>query len=309
VLNPLKPIQTIATDNPIELSVLHLDILHPEIQGNKYYKLKYNLQEATKLKATTLLTFGGVFSNHIHATALAGKHYGFHTIGIIRGETTTSTLLSAQNNGMKIHFADRNTFRELRANFNDLNALKYLLFENNIQIPEHTYILPEGGTNSLALKGSGEIIDEIDIDFDVICTPVGTGGTIAGLINSLKGKKQVLGFSSLKGDFITHDVNKLLDETNNHSLSNWSINSNYHFGGYAKWNSALIEFINQFYNQYGIPLCPIYTGKMMFGIMDLIEKNHFPDNTKILALHTGGLQGIKGFNEVNGNTIQIPDYL
>ncbi|MGB1247319.1 MAG: 1-aminocyclopropane-1-carboxylate deaminase/D-cysteine desulfhydrase [Chitinophagales bacterium] len=283
------------------VSILRTDMMHPEIQGNKYYKLKYNLEAAKLQEKDTLLTFGGAFSNHIYATAASGKKYGFKTIGIIRGEQPDSylyTLQSAKEMGMQLHFIARDVFRYLR-NENFDNSSDFL---STLNINwDKTYIIPEGGTNPLAVKGSAEILSELNADFDIVCVPVGTGGTIAGIINSLEGKKKVMGFSSLKGGFLSKDVVRLLDK----DYQNWSINTDYHFGGYGKWNNQLIDFINDFQQSKNIPLCPIYTGKMMYGIADLLKKEYFPNETKILAIHTGGLQGIKGFNQLNTGKAEI----
>ena len=163
------------------------------------------------------------------------------------------------------------------------------------------YLLPEGGTNLLAIKGCEEILTNEDDDFDYICCAVGTGGTIAGIINCSKPCQKVLGFPALKGDFLQEDIRKFANK------ENWKLITDYHFGGYAKTTNELINFMNEFYTQYQIPLDPIYTGKMVFGVFDLIEKNYFPENAKILLLHTGGLQGIEGMNLVlkNKNVTQI----
>lgn len=299
--------QLVKTDNSLELSVFRLDKLHSEIQGNKYYKLKYNIAEAKKLNKETIVTFGGAYSNHIHATALAGKKYNINTIGIIRGEKNSAlnfTLHEAENAGMKLIYVNRTLYNELRISSYSSNLVEQILIKNNIQNISNLYIIPEGGTNALALKGSAEIIDDIETEFDYLCLPVGTGGTIAGIINKLNGRKKIIGFSSLKGNFSEVDVKNLLATTNSTNYTNWHINNDYHFGGYAKWNLELIDFINKFKLETNIPLCPIYTGKMMFGIFDLIKNNYFPKNSKILALHTGGLQGIEGYNEANNNLLK-----
>ena len=271
----------------VELVVKREDQIHPVISGNKYRKLKYNLEEARKQEHETLLTFGGAFSNHIAAVAGVGKQFGFRTIGIIRGDELwkcieeNPTLHFAQQCGMQFKFVSRETYRskssdrfieKLKSEFGDF------------------YLLPEGGTNALAIKGCEEILTSNDSDFDYICCAVGTGGTISGLINCSKPSQQVLGFLALKGDFLKEDIGKFV------SKKKWELITDYHFGGYAKINEALISFINEFKNAHGIPLDPVYTGKMMFGVFDLINKQYFPKGSKILAIHTGGLQGIKGMN-------------
>ena len=273
--------------NEIELFIKREDLLHPVISGNKFRKLKYNLAEAKRLGYKKLLTFGGAFSNHIVAVAGAGKEFGFETIGIIRGEeiqekiNENPSLAVAQQFGMKLVFVSRDTYR--------LKETPEFLEKIQSQFGDF-YLLPEGGTNELAIKGCGEILSDDDIKFTHICASMGTGGTISGLINSAAPHQNIIGFSSLKGDFLQNDIAKFANQMN------WSVNCEYHFGGYGKVTNELIEFINSFYIQYEIPLDPIYTGKMMFGIFDLIQNNYFPINSKILAIHTGGLQGIAGMN-------------
>ncbi|WP_348063057.1 pyridoxal-phosphate dependent enzyme [Flavobacterium sp.] len=273
----------------ISLYIKREDLLHPQISGNKFRKLKYNLAQAKRENKQTILTFGGAFSNHILAVAAAGKEQGFKTIGIIRGEelrdkiSENPTLRKAKDSGMVFEFFTREMYRE----------------KNNLKILEELgnkwgdfYVIPEGGTNELAVKGCEEILTTTDEKFDYICCAVGTGGTISGLINCSKNGQQVLGFPALKGDFLREDICRFA------SKSNWDLITDYHFGGYAKVTEELILFINEFYQKHKIPLDPIYTGKMMFGIMDLINKNYFPKDSKILVIHTGGLQGITGMNTI-----------
>jgi len=280
----------------ISLYIKREDLLHPYISGNKFRKLKYNLVQAKKEKKETLLTFGGAFSNHILAVAAAGKEKGFKTIGIIRGEelkdkiAENPTLQKAKDFGMVFEFVDREIFKE-RGSPKFIRQLTDKF--------EDFYLIPEGGTNDLAVKGCQEILTGTDEKFDYICCAVGTGGTISGLINCSKNSQQVLGFPSLKGDFLREDICKFV------SKSNWDLISAYHFGGYAKVSEELILFINEFYQKYKIPLDPIYTGKMMYGIMDLINRNYFPKNSKILVIHTGGLQGIAGMNNLLKQKKQI----
>jgi len=277
----------------IKLCVKREDEIHPFISGNKYRKLKYNLTKAKEQHCHTLLSFGGAYSNHISALSYAGKKHGFKTIGIIRGEElgqdfahllqTNPTLRFAHENGMQFKFVSREIYRR-KEKSDFLHDLK-LEFGD-------FYLIPEGGTNALAVKGCEEILTSDDTEFDYICVSVGTGGTISGLINSASERQTILGFPSLKGAFLQ----EIIEEKTNKS-ENWKLMHSYHFGGYAKINEILISFINDFYQQTTIPLDPIYTGKMMFGIMDLIKKNFFERNSSILAIHTGGLQGIEGMNQ------------
>lgn len=273
----------------IRLCLKREDTIHPFISGNKYRKLKYNLIEAKNQDKSTLLTFGGAFSNHIAATAFAGFEQGIPTIGVIRGEELTDkwqsnpTLKLAYEHGMQFHFVSRSEYR-LK---NEPSFLQNLKARHG-----DFYLLPEGGTNTLAVKGCVEILTESDAQFDYICSAVGTGGTMAGLINASRAHQTVLGFPALKGDFLTHEIQKY-----SHN-GQWRLIMDYHFGGYAKLNAELVEFINLFKQKTGIPLDPIYTGKMLFGIFDLIKQDFFTPGTQILAIHTGGLQGIKGMNLV-----------
>lgn len=284
----------------IQLWIKRDDLTHPELQGNKWRKLKYNLAKAQQTQKKYLLTFGGAYSNHLFATAAAGKLFNFKSIGIVRGEKIlplNSTLSFVEECGMELHFVDRKTY-----------SLKEKLLPN-LEIPlEDCYILPEGGTNELAVKGCTElgieILDQLDFTPDFICTSCGTGGTITGLIHSQKQGVHVLGFSALKGDFMKPEVNKLLTQFYpKENYDNYSIQTDYHFGGYAKHTSTHLDFINTFKNEHQIQLDPIYTGKMFYGIFDLIEKGFFPNGSKIVAIHTGGLQGILGFRERFGNLI------
>ena len=285
----------------ISISIKREDLLQPIISGNKFRKLKYNLKEAIKQKKSKLVTFGGAFSNHILAVAAAGKELGFETIGIIRGDELADkilenpTLFKAQKLGMKFKFVDREMYR----NKNEIDFRRRLELEF-----QDFYLLPEGGTNELAIQGCEEILTDLDNDFDFICCPVGTGGTISGVINCSKESQQVLGFPALCGDFLKEDIRKFATK------SNWNLITDYDFGGYAKVSDELIRFMNDFYSKYNILLDPIYTGKMMFGVMDLIEKDFFPKNSRILVIHTGGLQGIAGINAKlrKKNKIEISGY-
>lgn len=278
---------SIAFPNNISVSIKREDLLHPFVSGNKFRKLKYNLLQAKAEKQTTLLTFGGAFSNHIAAVAFAGQENGFKTIGIIRGDelgdkiNENPTLSFAQNCGMQLEFVSREEYR-LKSETTFLENLKQKFGD--------FYLVPEGGTNALAVKGCEEILTEEDAQFDYVCCAVGTGGTISGIINSILPHQKVLGFPALKGDFLKEEIRNFA--TN----ENWELISEYHFGGYGKVSPELIEFINRFYATTQIPLDPIYTGKMVFGVINLIEQNYFPENAKILLIHTGGIQGIQGMN-------------
>ena len=273
--------------NSISVQIKREDLLHPFVSGNKFRKLKYNLLQAKVENQNTILTFGGAFSNHIAAVAYAGKEQGFQTIGIIRGDELfdkideNPTLKFAQSCGMVFKFVSREDYR-LKSENSFLEDLKEEFGTY--------YLIPEGGTNSLAIKGCEEILTESDSEFDYICCAVGTGGTISGIINSILPHQKVLGFPALKGVFLKEEIRTFVQN------DNWELLTDYHFSGYAKVNAELIGFINHFYLENQIPLDPIYTGKMVFGVIDLIKKNYFPVKSKILLIHTGGIQGIQGMN-------------
>jgi len=282
------PTQKIKISNPnFSLFIRREDLIHPFISGNKFRKLKYNLVQAKAENHHTLLTFGGAFSNHIAATAFAGKEYGFKTIGIIRGDELESkilinpTLKFAQECGMQFKFVTREEYRhKTEADF--IENLKHEFGD--------FYYVPEGGTNEFAVQGCEEILTQDDSQYDFVCSAVGTGGTISGIINSSFPHQKVLGFPALKGDFLNNEIRKFVHK------ENWELITDYHLGGYGKVNPELIAFVNQFYAENQVPLDPIYTGKMVFGVIDLISTNYFPENSKILLIHTGGLQGISGMN-------------
>lgn len=272
----------------MKLYIKREDLLHPYVSGNKFRKLKYNLLESRKQGYGTILTFGGAYSNHISAASYAAKAFGLRSIGVIRGEelrdkiSENPTLRFAHANGMRFEFVSREDYRQKdSASFIENLRLKFGDF----------YLVPEGGTNELAIKGCEEILTEEDDFFDYICCAVGTGGTISGIINSTKSHQKVLGFPALKGDFLDEEIKKFVQK------ENWELITDYHFGGYGKINEELISFINKFRGKTHIPLDPVYTGKMCFGVFDLIRRGYFEKDAHILLIHTGGLQGITGMNE------------
>ena len=276
---------SILKQKQVRLFVKRIDLIHPVISGNKWYKLKYNLLEAKEKGYKTLLTFGGAYSNHIPATACAAKENGIKSIGIIRGEEhfpLNSTLVFAKKKGMELHYVSRSDYRQ--------KATKEFIKNLRNKFGDF-YLIPEGGTNDLAIKGAAEILDTNDTQ-DYICCAVGTGGTIAGIIWASNDKQTVIGFPAIKG------INELEKD-----MKNWTSTTNYKFinsyvgGGYAKVNKELVKFINEFYLLHNISLDAIYTGKIMMGVLDLIAKDYFPKGSTVLAIHTGGLQGNKGMSE------------
>ncbi|MSS75858.1 MAG: 1-aminocyclopropane-1-carboxylate deaminase/D-cysteine desulfhydrase [Methyloglobulus sp.] len=273
-------------NHQISLWIKRDDLLHPIISGNKWRKLKYNLDHALSLGADTLISMGGAYSNHLHALAYIGKTLNLKTIGIIRGERTeplTPTLLELESWGMELRYISRSEYRHYRDynHWQDLPGLK-----------PNEYWLPEGGANTLALKGIAELVNEIDIEYDNLCVACGTGATLAGLINAVPKQQSVLGFAALKNaSFLTSDVQSLLSGEFHH----WEIFHDYHFGGFAKLKPELALFMSEFEQKTSIPLETVYTGKMLYGIYDLIAKGHFGQGERIIALHTGGLQGKRGY--------------
>ncbi len=269
----------------IELWLKRDDLLHSIISGNKWRKLKYILDHALSLNANTIISMGGAYSNHLHALAYVGKVLGLKTIGFIRGEraeSLTPTLLDMQQWGMELRFVSRSEYRLLRQ------------YKQLPDLQTHQYWLPEGGAEALALQGVAELVHEIDMTYDLLCVPCGTGTTLAGLVNAVADNVTVMGFAALKhAEFLNHDVNALLPV----HRDNWQINQNYHFGGFAKTNAELLAFIKQFEKDTQIPLEPVYTGKMLYAIYDLIKNRVFQPNQRIIAVHTGGLQGNRGFDE------------
>lgn len=283
------PIQELRLGNSkVRVLVKREDQNHPHVSGNKWWKLKHNLEAALAGGYNTVLTFGGAFSNHLYATAAAARELGLKSIGIVRGEEVeplNPTLAFARSQGMRLEFVSRDAYRQK----NESEFIKQLQ-----QRFANFYLMPEGGTNPLAVKGCEELGKWLSREamFDAITLPVGTGGTLAGLVNSLPGKS-VLGFSSLKsGSFLKEEVRKYLSR----DATDWAIVEDFHFGGYGKITEELKSFIVHFEKEHGIPLDPVYTGKMMFGLVQMIKGGKFADGTTILALHTGGLQGRKGFN-------------
>jgi len=273
--------------------------------GNKWRKLQYNLQRARAQKHHRLLTFGGAFSNHIAAVAAAGQEFGFETIGIIRGERPEElnpTLRQAEYCGMQLSFISRRDYRQKQeAEFLRQLDATFAPF----------YLLPEGGSNPFALPGCRAIVQEVEqqlgVPPDYYCLSVGSGGTMAGVIRGAGERSSVLGFSALKGDFLQREVARILEASQPGTCpASWSIQTDYHFGGYARYQPDLIRFIHQFYQTHGIVLDPIYTGKMVYGLMDQIERGAFARDSRIVAIHTGGLQGIAGFNQRFKKQLPLP---
>jgi 1-aminocyclopropane-1-carboxylate deaminase len=266
----------------IELWMKRDDLLHPIISGNKWRKLKFILDHALYAGADTIISMGGIYSNHLHALAYVCKALGLKTIAYIRGEAPavlTPTLIDLKAWGMELRFISRTDYRKLR---------QYKGYLDLPGITPQQYWLPEGGAQVLALSGVAELVKEIGIVYDHLCVPCGTGTTLAGLIAAIDDQVSVLGFAALKNaGFLNKDVNSLLKQSKN----NWLINLDYHFGGFASTTPELLNFMSDFEAKTKIQLEPIYTGKMMYALYDLIRKGHFNAGQRIIAVHTGGLQG------------------
>ena len=279
-------------DDGFEIFIKRDDLIHPIIYGNKFRKLKYNIEKFKKNKNSTLITFGGAYSNHLLAVSYIAKIENINTIAFVRGDELgvlplNSTLQRCLDNGMEFKFISREKYRFR----NDSNFLKNLSSKYN-----NAFIIPEGGTNDLGILGCEEILTLRDKNvFDVICVPVGSGGTFSGLINSSFEKQKILGFSALKNSNIINVINKFVNK------NNWELIDEDLFGGYAKSNQNLIHFINKFYNDLNIKLDPIYNSKMIFKILEIIKQNKWNYGKKILIVNTGGLQSIESFNETLKN--------
>ena len=258
------------------------DLISPHIPGNKWRKLKYNLIAARERGHHTLLTFGGPYSNHIRATAAAGAHFGFDTVGVIRGEEhrpLNKSLSRAVSYGMRLAYLDRATYRR-KSEPAVLDALTDEFGD--------FYLLPEGGTNTLALKGCMELPAEIAPDFDVLCCACGTGGTLAGLAAGLRPGQHALGFSALKGgEFLASDVRRLQVDAFGAETGNWSIDFDSHFGGYAKRTPELDEFVADFRQRHDVELDWVYVAKMLHGVFTRVGDGEFPEGTAIVAVVTG----------------------
>lgn len=273
------------------------DLVNPDLPGNKARKLKYNLAAARAQGYARLLTFGGAYSNHLAAVAAAGRLYSFDTIGLVRGEERmplNPTLARCHADGMRLHYLDRSTYRR--------RTEPGFLAEVQQQFGP-AYLLPEGGTNALALRGVAELVGELrqHTDFDAVAVAAGTGGTLAGLALGLAEAghpARAVGVAALKGgDFLRADIDALTQAAANRTLTNYELHTGYHFGGYAKLPPELRAFIRQFEVDFGVLLDPIYTSKLLAGVLDLVERSYFAPGSTIVAVHTGGLQAWAGFSQ------------
>ena len=297
----LQPIRTPGTEQRgVRVLLWRDDLLNPLLPGNKARKLKYNLLAAKAQGQHTLLTFGGAYSNHLAAVAVAGRQQDFQTIGLVRGEETlplNPTLRQCAADGMRLHYLDRTRYRQLaKTGFLDEGELAAEFGP--------AYVLPEGGTNPLALRGMAELVAEIRVhtEFDALAVPVGTGGTLAGVLLGLAGAGRALGIAALKGATgLAADIDRLTEEAAGCTYCNYEVLTGYHFGGYARYSAPLLAFIQEFEARHGVLLDPIYTGKLLFGVLDLVAQGYFPVGSTVVAVHTGGLQAWAGWNERFGS--------
>ena len=307
--SPLQHINhPLFTQYSVKVSIKRDDLIHPIISGNKWRKLSHNLSFAQNKNYQGILSFGGCYSNHIHALAYACQLHQLKSIGIIRGESASqsnATLSWAKHWGMELVFVDRKTYRQR----ND----ESFLTELQQQYPNY-FIVPEGGSNQQALTGVGETIKELNQQcvFDSLLVPIGSGGTIAGLVQQDNNQHHILGIAVLKQsakqkDYLFNEVNALLDEPEKHHQ--WKIANDFHCGGYAKFSNEDAANILQFSQETGIPFDPIYSGKMLLGFIQLLKQGYFNAGQHIVLLHTGGLQGIAGLIEqgkLNGQIWPTP---
>lgn len=267
----------------IKLGILRLDKIHPEISGNKWFKLKENIKAAIELRHDTILTFGGAYSNHLAATAAAAHKFGLKSIGIVRGFhgdlQQSATLQFCVEKDMHIEFVSREVYQ---LKYDDA-YLATLSAQHN-----QPYIIPEGGNNEAGRAGCSAIVDYLSEDATHIAIALGTGTTFCGVANALHNDVNLLGFPVMKGgNYLLEEIQPAISNTD----FRYTLNDYYHFGGFAKSTPVLIDFMNDFYLKHNIRLDFVYTAKMMYGLFDLIEKDYFPENIHIIAIHTGGLQG------------------
>ncbi|WP_317124661.1 1-aminocyclopropane-1-carboxylate deaminase/D-cysteine desulfhydrase [Albibacterium indicum] len=272
-----------AVERGIKISIKRDDLIHPYISGNKWRKLKYPLQKAREQEKSKLVTFGGAWSNHLLATACAGAQFKFKTIGYVRGEQVYNPVLNlCRLFGMDLRFVSREMYRD-----------KHNLFDRNHKHDSTAFFIDEGGYSADGAKGCEEIISELKDQYDHLFVACGTGTTLAGISQGASlycPHAQVHGIPVLKGgSFIENAVKSIYPN------ANFRLHLDYHFGGYAKTTPPLISFIQDFCQNTGILIEPVYTGKLLFGIQKLIEKGHFSSGDRLCVIHTGGLTGFLGF--------------
>ncbi|WP_421324730.1 1-aminocyclopropane-1-carboxylate deaminase/D-cysteine desulfhydrase [Aeromonas sp. 604176] len=287
--SPLPPLHhPLLTRYGVELWCKRDDLIHPTISGNKWRKLKYHLLHAREHGKRHLLSFGGAYSNHIHALAAAGCQSGLRTTGIIRGESdavSNTTLRDARRWGMDLVFVDRQSYRRRQ----DPDWLA------QFDAPD-TLIVPEGGSSPLAIPGVAELVGEVPFSPDLWVLPCASGGTLAGLIAGKQDREQILAIAVLKGGgFIADEVCRLHPAAA--SIPGWRVALDHHDGGYAKFSPALWQWVQDFSAETGLPLEPIYSGKAMWGLFRELAAGRIAPGSKIVFIHTGGMQGLAGLRE------------
>jgi len=289
-LEIFSPVQAIS--NPlfnahgVEVFLKRDDLIHPMISGNKWRKLKYLLKTTQSQGKNHLVTFGGAYSNHLLATAAASARFGFKTTGIVRGEEVNNdTLFLCKLHGMQLLFTDRDSYRD-----------KTALFNQHFGDDTNAFFIDEGGASPEAAQGCAELVDELTETYDHIFCACGTGTTAAGIINGLNNHQLKTCFHAVpvfkNGEFIREEINRFLT-----APTDYDLHTDYHFGGYGKADAQLISFIKEFVASTGIVIEPVYTGKMMYALYDLIGKGHFESGSKILAIHSGGIWGLLGMKD------------
>ena len=295
--------EPVAATRGVRLLSWRDDLAYPDLPGNKARKLKHNLVAARQQGHRTLLTFGGAYSNHIAAVATAGRLFGFQTIGLIRGDepvpgtALNPTLARAAADGMALHYLDRTAYQR---------RAEPVFIAGQLARFGPAYVLPEGGTNDLALPGCAELVAEIRqvVAFDALAVAVGTGGTLAGLLTGLAGPEQAVGVAALKnGVFLRGEIDELTQSAAGQTYANYSVQTDYHFGGYARYSADLLAFIRQFRQRHRVLLDPIYTGKLLYGVLDLIAQGYFAPGSMVVAIHTGGQQAWAGWEARFGSVL------
>lgn len=287
IYSPVQQIKNKVFDEQgLSVFIKRDDLIHPLISGNKWRKLKYILKKASAENKTHLVTFGGAYSNHLLATAAAAAKFGFKATGIVRGEeVSNNTLFLCRLHGMDLLFVDRKSYSDKPALFN-----KY--FYSNAD----AFFIDEGGASVEGAQGCAELVDELPEIYDHVFCACGTGTTAAGIINGLQSHQLSTKFNAIpvfkNGDFMKDEIAQYLTHP-----AVYQLHTDYHFGGYAKTNNALINFIKAFVADTGILIEPVYTGKMLYTIYDLAAKSYFKPGSKILAVHTGGLIGLLGMKD------------
>ena len=275
-------------DRGITLGILRLDLVHPVVSGNKWFKLKENIHTALSQGYDTVLTFGGAWSNHLVATAAAAQAAGLKAIGMVRGlhadAATSATLQECRDLGMQLQPLSREDYnRKEDAVFLDSLYTQY----------GRSYIIPEGDNNAAGIQGSGAIAAYIPLDATLVALAIGTGTTFCGIRQRLAPQCSMLGFPVMKGgDYLLQELSARIPQA-----GNWQLDSRYHFGGFARHQPGLIDFMNDFYEKYRIPLDFVYTAKMMGGLLDRILNGALPEHRHIIAIHTGGLQGNRSIKD------------